>query len=125
MRLPRHHLVERVDGQVQPAAELAGEQPVYLKAGLVDGVWGQVYLKRLASGDLLYLFGTMEARYLGQVYRRRWTIEACFQAFKGRGFDLESTHLKDLAKLKKLVAFVSIAFAMGVSLGIYLHKKVK
>ncbi len=61
----------------------------------------------------------MEARHLGQVYRRRWTIEACFQSFKSRGFDLESTHLKHLAKLKKLVALVSIAFAMCVSLLIY------
>lgn len=86
---------------------------------------GQVYLKRLVDGDLLYLFGTMPARYLGQVYRRRWTIEACFQSFKSRGFDLEGTHLKDLAKLKKLVAFVSIAFGMCVSLGSYQHEKVK
>jgi len=91
----------------------------------VDGVGGQVYLKRLTSGDLLYLFGTMPANYLGQVYRRRWTIEACFQSLKSRGFDLESTHLKDLGKLKKLVALVSMALAMCVSLGIYQHERGK
>lgn len=125
VRLPKHHLLERLDGRVFSVEELAREQVLYLKDCLVDGVWGQVYLKRLTTGDLLYLFGTMEANYLGQIYRRRWTIEACFQAFKGRGFDLESTHLKDLVKLKKLVALVSIAFAMCVSLGIYQHERVK
>ncbi len=125
VRLPKHHLMERLDGRVQQAQELAQEQALYLKDCLVDGVWGQVYLKRLSDGDLLYLFGSMEARHLGQVYRRRWTIEACFQSFKSRGFDLESTHLKHLAKLKKLVALVSIAFAMCVSLGIHQHERVK
>jgi len=125
VRLPKHHLIERVDGRVLPPQELAQEQALHLKDCLVDGVWGQVYLKRLAGGDLLYLFGTIEARYLGQVYRRRWTIEACFQSLKSRGFDLESTHLKDLTKLKKLVAFVSMAFGLCVSLGIHQHERVK
>ena len=107
------------------ARELATDKGLCLPDCLVDGVWGNVYLKRLVGGDLLYLFGTMEARHMGSVYRRRWTIEACFQSFKSRGFDLESTHLRELAKLKKLVALVSIAFGMCVSIGIYQHEKVK
>lgn len=124
-RLPRHHLIERLDGQVLQAEALAKEQALHLKDCLIDGVWGQVYLKRTPDGDLLYLFGTMEAKHLGSVYRRRWNIEACFQRFKSRGFDLEGTHLKDLAKLKKLVALVSIAYGMCVNLGIHQHEKVK
>lgn len=125
VRLPKHHLLERLDGRVLQPIAVAPGQTVHLKDCLVDGVWGQVYLKRLTDGDLLYLFGTMPARYLGQVYGRRWTIEACFQSLKSRGFDLESTHLKDLAKLKKLIALVSIAFSMCVSLGIHQHERVK
>jgi hypothetical protein len=125
VRLPKHHLLERLDGRVLQPQVLAKERALHLKDCLVDGVWGQVYLKRLSSGDLLYLFGSMQGRYLGQVYRRRWTIEACFQCFKSRGFDLESTHLKDLSKLKKLVALVSMACGMCVSLGIHQHERVK
>jgi hypothetical protein len=125
VRLPRHHRIERLDGRLQQAEQLAQEQALHLKDCLVDGVWGQVYLRRLQSGDLLYLFGTMQAKHLGSVYRRRWTIEACFQSFKSRGFDLESTHLRDLAKVKKLVALVSMAFGFCVSLGIYQHERVK
>jgi len=125
IRLPKHHLIERLDGRVQRPEELAKEQALLLPDCLVNGVWGQVYLKRLTNGDLLYLFGSMQARHLGQVYRRRWTIEACFQSLKSRGFDLESTHLKDLAKLKKLIALVCIAFAMCLSLGIHQHERVK
>lgn len=125
VRLPKHHLIERLDGRVHQAEEVAQESALHLKDCLVDGVWGQVYLKRLTSGDLFYLFGTMAAPHLGQVYRRRWSIETCFQALKRRGFDLESTHLKDLAKLKKLVALVSIAYGMCVYVGVEHHEKVQ
>ena len=44
---------------------------------------------------------------------------------KKRGFDLEDTHLQDNAKLKKLVALVSIAYAFCASLGIYYHRKIE
>jgi hypothetical protein len=125
VRMPKHHLIERLDGRVQRAAELARSTALCLPDCLVDGVWGNVYVKRSADGDLLYLFGTMEAKHLGTVYRRRWTIEACFQAFKSRGFDLEGTHLKDLEKLKKLIAMVSIAYGLCVSMGIYHDARVK
>jgi hypothetical protein len=50
VRLPKHHLIERLDGRVLPQQELAQEQALPLKYCLVDGVWGQVYLKRLAGG---------------------------------------------------------------------------
>ncbi len=49
----------------------------------------------------------------------------CFQAFKERGFDLEKTHLKDFSKLKKLVAMVSLAYSICISMGIYIHRKVQ
>lgn len=126
IRLPRHHLVERHDGQEQSALEILGETgQVSLSGVLVDGVWANVWLKKLVDGDLLYLFGTPQAKFLGQLYRKRWTIECFFQALKSRGFDLESTHLKDLEKLKKLVALVSIAFAFCSNLGLHHHLKIK
>lgn len=125
VRMPKHHLIERLDGRVQQAEELAKSTALCLPDCLVDGVWGNVCLKRTAAGDLLYLFGTLEAKHLGTVYRRRWRIEACFQAFKSRGFDLESTHLKDLGKLKKLVAMVAIAYGLCMSMGIYQDARVK
>lgn len=126
MRMPCHHLIHRPDGRVQTAEQVLGNsEEVCLEGVMVDGVWANVFIRRLADGDLLYLLGTAKSKFLGQLYRKRWTIECCFQTFKGRGFDLESTHLKCLKKLKKLVALVSIAFALCISLGIYNHLKIK
>lgn len=91
----------------------------------MDGVWGNCYLQRLPNDDYLILIGSFSAKELGRIYRKRWCIEALFQAFKGRGLDLESTHLKCSKKLSKLLVFVSIAVAICVKLGEYYHKKVQ
>jgi hypothetical protein len=127
MRLPKHHSIQRFDGEVIKVEHLVfqAQQPLLLKDCLVDGVWGQVWVKPLEKGDYLFLFGTVKVELMGQLYRKRWTIEACFQAFKARGFDLEKTHLKDFTKLKKLVAMVSLAYSVCMSMGIYVHRKVQ
>ena len=126
VRVPKHHQIEKSDGSKHLAEDLATDKPLYLQNCMVDGVWVQVYLKKLEQGDLLFLIGNIAiASYLGTIYKKRWTIETCFQSFKDRGFALESTQMKDLGKLKKLVAIVSIAFAICVNLGIYQDKKVE
>lgn len=126
IRVPKHHLIERFDGEKLRIEELIINQPLYLKDCLVDGVWVNVYLKKLSDGDFLFLIGTLkEPKHLGQVYRKRWTIEVMFQSFKSRGFNIKNTHMKATYKLKKLVGLVAIAFVICNSLGIYKHKKVQ
>lgn len=127
MRLPKHHKIYRLDGRAQLLEQLGlvVDRPRVLPDCLVDGVVGNVWVMLLADGDYLFLLGTVEAKFMGQLYGKRWCIEACFQNMKGRGFDLEDTHLQDDDKLKKLVALVSIAYAFCASLGIYYHRKVK
>lgn len=127
MRVPKHHTIERYDGHVWRVEHLglSEESPVILKDCLVDGVVGDVWAKRLEDGDFLFLFGTVNAEFLGQLYGKRWRIEVLFQSMKGRGFDLEKTHLKSLGKLKKLVALVGLAYGVCRNMGIYHHVKVQ
>jgi transposase len=49
--------------------------------------------------------------FMGQRYRKRWSIESCFQNLKEQGFDIKSTHLKSFDKIKKFLVFVSIIYA--------------
>ena len=74
----------------------------------------------LGDGEFLFLFGSAPVKLMGQFYLKLWTIETCFQNLKKRGFNLESTHIKCLNKLKKLMALVSIAYSFCVSLGVHL-----
>ena len=127
MRLPKHHLITRPDGSSVKIEQLdlSLDKALILRDCLVDGVVAHVWVKRLETGDFLFLVGTVNAAFMGQLYRKRWTIETVFQSFKERGFDLESTHLKSIPKLKKLIALVSIAYGLCRNLGIYYHQKVQ
>lgn len=127
MRMPKHHFITLESGDVFSISDLAlgvGESCCF-ESCQVDGCWGQVWVKQLDEAEYLYLFGTVEVTLLGQLYRKRWCIEAFFQNLKQRGFNLESTHLRSLDKLSKLVALVSLAYAFCASLGVYYHQKVQ
>jgi hypothetical protein len=127
MRLPKHHLLTDRQGRRQAIADwnLRPGQCRQVAECQVDGVWGGAQVTALAGGEHLFLFGTANPAYLGQLYRKRWTIEACFQNLKGRGFALRGTHLHCRAKLKKLVGLVSLAYAFCVSVGTQIHEKVQ
>jgi hypothetical protein len=119
MRLPKHHLLRDESGGQCAIADLGLTQgQVYRVAQVqVDGVWGQAWVKALAGGEFLFLFGTSGLTSLGQFYARRWTIEQCFQNLKGRGFNLENSHLRCHDKVRQLVALVSLAYCFCLSVG--------
>lgn len=127
VRMPKHHWVHKSNGDRLKVSEMnlpKGRASVFNDC-LVDGTLGNVWVKRLADGGFLFLFGTVKAPIMGQVYRKRWTIESCFQNMKGPGFNLGESHLKSSEKLKKLVAMVSLAYALCCSLGIYMHDRLE
>jgi Transposase DDE domain len=125
LRLPKTHPVRLPNGEVWRVDDLLiGKKERFYQRILVDGQWLNMYIKALDGGDILYLAGTPAPRTLGSLYRRRWSIETLFQSLKKRGFDLESTHLQSLDKLKKLIGLVSIAFGFCLIAGRYYHQKV-
>lgn len=73
---------------------------------------------------LIVLTNTFAHKAL-HMYRYRWSIEVFFQSIKGRGFNLEDSHLRSIDKVKNLFAFVCIAFALCMSVGVEYHKKVQ
>jgi len=58
-------------------------------------------------------------------YQMRWTIENMFGSFKSRGFNFEDTHIKDLEKIKKLIALVSIAYMWCIMVGLWVSESIK
>lgn len=54
-------------------------------------------------------------------YRKRWKIETLFQAFKGRGFDLESSRLVDWSRLWAWFGFLSFALLWCLKTGEFLE----
>jgi hypothetical protein len=127
MRLPKHHHVTFASGRRQAVTNLGlqiGQHRHFLHCQ-VAGVWGQVLVKALEGNEFLFLFAAPGLRNLAGLYASRWTIEQCFQNLKGRGFNLEATHLRCHHKLRKLVALVSLAYALCLSVGTVAHEKIK
>lgn len=126
LRLPRTHPIRLRNGEIWSVQELlAQKKERFYERVLVDGQLLNVYIKQLDNNELLFLAGTSPPRQLGLLYRRRWSIEAMFQGFKQRGFDLETSHLQTLEKLKKLVGLVSLAYGFCLVAGHHYHRKVK
>ena len=55
-------------------------------------------------------------------YLQRWQIETMFQAMKGRGFNLEDTHLKDQDKISKLLCTLALAFCWAYKTGEWINE---
>ena len=72
--------------------------------------------------EVLLILTNARLKQALNIYRQRWSIEVFFQSIKSRGFQLESTQLNEIPKLKKLFAFICIAFACCLHIGIWKHQ---
>ena len=70
------------------------------------------------SNELLVLVTSLLASRASKLYKERWTIEVFFQSLKTRGFNLEESCLMCEYKMKKMVALLSLAFAICLSVGL-------
>jgi len=121
VRVPKHHKITFADGERKTATELLEENdqyPLSLENVCVDRVCLNVKLWYNQQGELFYLIGTIPVRELSKAYKKRWTIEVIFQAFKGRGFNMEESCLRCLKKYKKLFGIVSMAYTLCWATGI-------
>ena len=88
-------------------------------------VWGysvSVEALRLPDNSLLIVIGPPNAEGLVRDYALRWGIETLFGIFKTRGFCLESTHLTDPKRLRKLFALLTLALVWSLKTGLELHQ---
>ena len=76
---------------------------------------------RMADQELLILASNERSEALER-YKKRWEIETLFSCLKGRGFDLEATHLTEMRKIKKLLVIHAIAFCWAHYIGEWQHE---
>ncbi|RDH43046.1 IS4 family transposase [Zooshikella ganghwensis] len=72
---------------------------------------------RLLDGELLIVASSKPEKKSIEIYARRWEIETLFQCLKGRGFNLEDTHITDPNKIRKMVGVLAIAFCWAIKTG--------
>ncbi len=85
----------------------------------VHGCYVRIFAKRNIDGELM-IIATNDIKQLNSItlYKKRWQIEVLFSCFKGRGFNLEETHVTEPNKIQKLIAVMSLAFCWCYKIGI-------
>ena len=82
-------------------------------------VWGETV--KLAcfrsSNDWVIIICNESPELALKNYQERWMIETLFQALKGRGFNLEDTHLQKQERISKLFAVLTLAFCWCYKVG--------
>lgn len=88
------------------------------KARRYGGV--KVYLEIEKGEDekeTVIVISSQKRRSLLMDYKRRWAIETLFQNLKGRGFEIEKTHLTKAERIDKLFGVLSLAVAWAIKTG--------
>ncbi len=88
-------------------------------------VWGHtVYLAAARSEKgLMALICQADPERAVQDYLERWQIETMFQSLKGRGFNMEETHLTKLERASKLLGILAIAFVWCYKTGEWVNEE--
>ena len=96
--------------------------PCRKRAMLLWGLWVFVGGKRLHRGRSEYLIVISNvAGDLLEDYRLRWKIETLFQAFKGRGFEMESCRLTEPVRWGAFLGFLSLSLCWCLRVGAFLE----
>ena len=88
-------------------------------------VWGiSVYIGALRTKDgFVLIISDKHTPTLVKDYVRRWEIETLFGCLKSKDFNMEDTKLKDVEKLSKLFALLTLAFIWCYKVGEWSNNK--
>jgi hypothetical protein len=102
-----------------------GEQTVIQGSRKMTGA--DVYLTglRLSDGELLIVAADQPSDNAIGIYKERWQIETLFSCLKGRGFNLEDTHVTNRLRIKRLLVMPVIAYCWAHRTGEWQHENVK
>ena len=70
-----------------------------------------------SEGDLVVIATNISPRSAMKVYKKRWSIETLFSCLKGRGFNLEDSHIVDPKRGEALFFVLSLALYWTMKVG--------
>lgn len=128
IRIKKNSKVKNHHGKLVQIKELlrhVSHQETYRHGRIltVDGCLVRVFAKRDKDyGLVIVATNQLETVDAMTSDAKRWEIETLFACLKGRGFNLEDTHLTHLDRVSKLVAVNALAFCWAYHVGIYKDK---
>ncbi len=114
---------QAVSGRRLFASLRVGEQRILRQTRCLWGHPVRVIAQRLPDQALLIIVTQMAVKTAIIDDRQRWSIETLFGILKSRGFNLEDTHLKQMERLSKLLALLTLALIWAIRTGEYLVQR--
>ena len=102
-----------------------GESTFIKRKRMMTGLPIYLSVLRLQDGELLIIASNKFCENAIEIYGKRWEIETLFSCLKGRGFNLEDTHMTDQKRIKRLLIVPVIAFCWAHLTGEWQHSNVK
>ena len=132
LRVRANRRMERADGTIRSLERTTRNQPknttrVYEKVHLYEGpnkVPVHIICHRPLKGARLFLAtNRTDFDAVVSLYKQRWAAETAFGFLKSKGFDLETTHLRDPEPILRLLSVLAIALLWGLLVGEDLHQQ--
>lgn len=100
-----------------------GQQKVLQQKRYLWGFWLYICGTKSSNGELVIIVTQERPETAIKDYAKRWEIETLFKCLKSSGFNFEDTHLKDIDRISKLMAVLSIAFCWAYITGEWMNTK--
>lgn len=128
IRIKENLWLKKPDGERLKGSWLAQGLPInevyhHPKLIYLDKTLVYISIVRLKGNEYLIIASYNNQQNAIENYKDRWQIETMFKAFKTNGFNLEDTHLRNIERIDKLVALVSVAFVWAYKVGLNKHLK--
>lgn len=126
IRLRANTLVDTPHGKQQLQHALAWMQTGQrLRSRFQTDIYGvRFYLSVMRlPHDWCIIAHQQQSRNAFAIYKQRWTIETLFASLKSRGFNLETTHFNDPARVWRLLALLALAVLWAYKCGLFLSKQ--
>jgi len=127
IRIKENQHITDCDGIARPGRLLfqdlkTGESRVLSGMRKVGNVNVRISGMKLSDGALLIVASFDNPEAALETYAKRWQIETMFACLKTKGFRFESTHLRDLERIDKLLGIVTLAFVWAYLIGDHLNE---
>ncbi|PJI55804.1 IS4 family transposase [Methylobacterium radiotolerans] len=94
-----------------------GEVRTLFERTWVYGGWMHVVITLSPAGDRVIVASDLPVLDVLSTYRLRWGIESAFSSLKGRGLNLEATHMTAPDRISRLFGLLCIALAWMARVG--------
>lgn len=98
---------------------------IYYVNGEACYLSGSMVLDKEGKPEFQILVSYCEPEHAAAMYKQRWQIVTMFKGLKSSGFNIESSHVRNLDRMTNLFAIIMVAYVWCFLVGDHIHRHIK